>query len=161
MQPPEFNPYAAPHAPPTAADADLGFPLMPASRSARFVATVIDQALVFVPAVLARVLAEPRSRGIHSLSVAVPLVAVGMAIELVCQVGWRQSVGKRLLGLQVVTLDGHPASLARVVFLRNVPLHVLGFLCGLVGFADALAIFRDNERCLHDELAGTRVVRKR
>ncbi len=69
-----------------------------------------------------------------------------------------QSIGKRMLRLRVVRTDGSPASLARIVFLRNGVIVLLGSLCGVVSLVDALMIFGEERRCLHDQLADTIVV---
>ena len=66
---------------------------------------------------------------------------------------------------------GHPrraaataatAGLARIFFARYLPVTLLGvvpFVGGLVSLVDALLIFRDDRRCLHDQIADTIVVR--
>jgi uncharacterized RDD family membrane protein YckC len=60
-----------------------------------------------------------------------------------------QSIGKRLLGIRVVRMDGSPVSLARIVFLRNLVPELIGAGCSLFGLVDACFIFADNQRCLH------------
>jgi uncharacterized RDD family membrane protein YckC len=74
-----------------------------------------------------------------------------------------QTIGKRLLGLRVVTVsDGRAADFSRYVVLRALPLTAVSlvpYLGGVLALADALAIFRNDRRCLHDLIAGTRVVR--
>lgn len=73
-----------------------------------------------------------------------------------------QTIGKKLMGLQIVMADtGKPASFERLVFWRFVPMMLvpqlpsIGFFLSL---ADLLCIFRADRRCLHDHLAGTRVI---
>ena len=74
-----------------------------------------------------------------------------------------QSLGKMLMGLRIVTLrDGTPGGPLRAFLLRGlltwviecVP--VVGKLYWLV---DSFSIFREDQRCLHDLIAGTKVVR--
>jgi uncharacterized RDD family membrane protein YckC len=73
-----------------------------------------------------------------------------------------QSLGKKWTGIRITLLDGSPVSFSTGVALRNwVPklmgsVPVLGALFQLV---DCLYIFRDDRRCIHDHIAGTRVVR--
>ena len=59
-------------------------------------------------------------------------------------------------------MDGSRPSFARIIVLRTwVPLVVswMGTVGMWAGLADVLfIIFRSNRRCLHDEIAGTKVV---
>jgi uncharacterized RDD family membrane protein YckC len=72
-----------------------------------------------------------------------------------------QTVGKALLKIRIVRLDGSPASFGRIVGLRYVVpmllawVPVVGWIFGLL---DALFIFRASRRCLHDLIADTVVV---
>jgi uncharacterized RDD family membrane protein YckC len=68
-----------------------------------------------------------------------------------------QTPGKRLLAIRIVRLDGSRASFGHVVVLRTL---LAGLLWLVPGFAlvDPLFIFRADRRCLHDLLAGTKVV---
>jgi uncharacterized RDD family membrane protein YckC len=64
------------------------------------------------------------------------------------------TLGKRLLGLRVVSRDGRPLSLSRSA-VRSA-LAILSFL--LLGLGCLLALFTRSGRGLHDFLAGTYVV---
>jgi uncharacterized RDD family membrane protein YckC len=67
-----------------------------------------------------------------------------------------------MLGIRVVRRDGSHCGLARIFFARYLPVTLLGavpFVGGLVSLVDALLIFRDDRRCLHDEIADTIVVK--
>jgi uncharacterized RDD family membrane protein YckC len=68
---------------------------------------------------------------------------------------WGQTFGKMLLGVRVVTVDGHPLSL-RVALIRGVG-YVLSYLTLGAGFV--MAGLRPDKRALHDLVAGTRVER--
>ena len=73
-----------------------------------------------------------------------------------------QTVAKKMLGIRVVRRDGSHCGLARIFFARYLPvtlLSVIPFVGGLVSLVDALLIFRDDRRCLHDEIADTIVVK--
>jgi uncharacterized RDD family membrane protein YckC len=79
-----------------------------------------------------------------------------------------QTLGKQLLGIQIVDDCAAPAGFFRALLLR---VWVFGLLAGLAALlmsrfraiglvlflADALPIFGPEQRCLHDYLAGTRV----
>ncbi len=94
---------------------------------------------------------------------ALPWFGLLIAIQF-CLLAWRgQSVGKVLLGLRIVCQsDGSPAGAARAFLLRGaVPFTIeqipgLGLLFWIV---DSCFIFRNDHRCLHDLIAGTKVVR--
>jgi uncharacterized RDD family membrane protein YckC len=88
----------------------------------------------------------------------------GLVLLQFCLLAWRgQSVGKLLFGLRIVRFpDQAPAGVARAFLLRGtVPfvleqIPLLGLLFWIV---DSCFIFRADQRCLHDLIAGTTVVR--
>lgn len=72
-----------------------------------------------------------------------------------------QTVGKKLLGIRVVMLDGSPASLVTLTVMRQLSMQLLTLIPiagSFAGLLDALFIFGKNRRCLHDLIAGTKVV---
>ena len=72
-----------------------------------------------------------------------------------------QTLGKAVVGTQIVSHDNRLVPLTRLFLLRY---FVIWVICSLpvIGwpliFADALAIFRENHQCLHDDLCQTKVV---
>jgi uncharacterized RDD family membrane protein YckC len=75
-----------------------------------------------------------------------------------------QSIGKLAMGIRIVRADKSRATWGRIVGLRILPMHVISLVPlvgGIVGLVDILLIFRENRRCLHDEFAGTKVIRIR
>lgn len=84
-----------------------------------------------------------------------------------------QSVGKIVAGTRVVMADGSRADLLHsfvlrtllpgliIGYSRNLPLigGLLGVLSSLYVLVDVLFIFRADRRCVHDLIAGTKVVR--
>ena len=73
-----------------------------------------------------------------------------------------QSIGKMALKIKIVTLDGKNAGLARILLLRMLPISlvsIIPIIGSFVGIADTLFIFRGDQRCVHDLIAGTRVVK--
>ncbi|GAB2520788.1 RDD family protein [Lysobacter humi (ex Lee et al. 2017)] len=75
-----------------------------------------------------------------------------------------QTWGKRVLRIRIVRLDGAQPSLPYLLLRRYVPMQAVGlipFLGTLLSFVDSLLIFRDDRRCGHDLIAGTRVVNVR
>lgn len=73
-----------------------------------------------------------------------------------------QSVGNILLRTRIVRVtDGEPGGFLRAFLLRGALARVLRqipFLGGLFWIVDSCFIFRDDRRCLHDLIAGTKVV---
>ncbi len=73
-----------------------------------------------------------------------------------------QTIGKKLLNMRIVRSDGSKASLARLAGLRyfvNSVLALIPFVGWLYGLLDALLIFRESRKCLHDNLADTIVIK--
>ncbi|MFL6627954.1 MAG: RDD family protein [Vitreoscilla sp.] len=73
-----------------------------------------------------------------------------------------QTFGKRAMGIRVVRMDGTRVDFSRFVFLRWLPVAVLGCI-PFVGWivtllVDPLLILRESRQCLHDDFANTRVV---
>ena len=136
-----------------------------ASRGARFVANLVDQFVVVLPwlgGVFLQVIINANAGGgdgdmfLMGLGV---LASIGVGIYqlyLVAQNG--QSIGKRMMKIRLVRTDGSPVSLARVIFVRNLVPGVINSFCGFFSLVDALFIFNDDRRCLHDAMADTKVV---
>ncbi len=74
-----------------------------------------------------------------------------------------QTLGKNLLGIRIVRTNGEAASAQQLLVLRygvfTLP-NVVPAIGQIVGLIDALSIFRASRRCLHDQLAGTIVVKR-
>lgn len=73
-----------------------------------------------------------------------------------------QTIGKKLVGTAIVDMDGNLPVFSKVVLLRYLPLSLISII-PLVGnflaLADSLFIFRKNKRCVHDLIAGTKVIK--
>jgi uncharacterized RDD family membrane protein YckC len=93
------------------------------------------------------------------------LAMLGIAIYqwiLISKTG--QSLGKKWTGIRIEKIDGSPVSFTTGVVLRNWVPKIMGafpYLGMIFHLVDALYIFREDHRCLHDHIAGTRVVRHR
>jgi len=138
---------------------------IPASRGDRLGAALIDNLVIILPAIAAVVgsaFAFP-SEAKRGPAGSIMLMAgvgflIGIAGELWAQVGWGQSIGKRLMGIKVLRTNGQPIELWRLVLLRNVSVQVLSQATGFFGLIDVLFIFTASQRCLHDYLADSMVV---
>jgi uncharacterized RDD family membrane protein YckC len=71
-----------------------------------------------------------------------------------------QSIAKRWFRIKIVKLDGSPVNFVSGVVLRSWLLTVLEQIPGIniIGLVDALFIFRQDRRCIHDFIAGTKVI---
>lgn len=71
-----------------------------------------------------------------------------------------QTVGKRVMGTAIATMDFQVPAFNRMIALRYVPFRVAGLIPGLnvLPLVSVLFIFRQDRRCLHDLLAGTQVI---
>jgi len=132
-----------------------------AARGDRFVANLVDHVVIFVPAILAGVVgAVGGGHGAELLLLGGIFggLFMGVVIQLIAQIQWGQSIGKRLTRIKVVRTDGSPIELWRLLILRNLVMTVLANAFGLIGLVDALLIFTDARRCIHDYLADSIVV---
>lgn len=141
----------------------------PADRIKRLVATFLDGALLGITAGMAFGMGFFTGAGIHwgvgllSGFGLMSIVWLGMLVGQCYLLAERgQTIGKIVMGLRIVRFeDGGNPGFVKAVLLRTflwaliTAIPVVGPLIGLVGI---LFIFRDDQRCLHDHLAGTRVV---
>ena len=73
----------------------------------------------------------------------------------------QKTLGKIVMGIRIVsikdgeTLKARPIIIRYVVMLLLPLIPVVGTVIGLVNY---LAIARENRRCIHDEIAGTKVI---
>ena len=162
---PAHNPYAAPLAPLEDVAVDE---VVLADRGTRLVAAILDGLVAFL-IVLPLVFAAPwmeesgASAGPIILIVLCLLAMIGLlALNLVWLHRYGQTIGKRLLKIKVLRSDGSRCALSRIILARWLPVTLLGqlpLLGPILGLVDALMIFREDRRCLHDLIADTIVVR--
>lgn len=176
----EWNPYSAPKA-----DVDQGLNFggddyVLAERGTRLAAALIDGMLTLASLIPGFVLLFSAVDGmsgnpLRALSSATGdqlFLAVGAMILLFLAFqGYQwflittsgQSLAKKWLGIKIVRTDGSPCGFVNGVLLRSWVLSIVSNLLpdrmgGLVYFVDALFIFGAERRCLHDHIAGTRVI---
>ncbi len=131
-------------------------------RADRFLANLVDNFIFFLPIMGAGVAAAIFSRNGAFAGMAFllgMLAALGVLGYQIYLAQYGQSIGKRMRRLRVVRTDGSPASLGRILLLRNFVPWAIGSFCGLFGIIDALTIFTDERRCIHDLLADTKVIK--
>jgi uncharacterized RDD family membrane protein YckC len=158
------NPYAPPAAParPLRLEIEHDAPL--ASRSSRFVALLLDwlvSGLVMIPgAIVGAVLGGEDLADV----LAVGSLALFWGLQWLMVASSGQTVGKRWCGIRIVGQRGARVGFVRGVLLRSWVMQGLTWipvLGGLLGLVDVLMIFGSQRRCLHDRLAGTKVVMAR
>jgi uncharacterized RDD family membrane protein YckC len=146
-----------------------------AERGTRFVSQIVDGLLfmaVLVPALIA---------GFHSGafrdggSTALFRSFFASAVGIVSGVAWLglivyqaylvatsgQSIAKKLFKIKIVKVDGSPVNFVSGVLVRNWLMMVLQQIPGvnlILPLLDALFIFRQDRRCIHDLIAGTKVI---
>jgi len=141
-----------------------------ASRLSRLIAALVD-GLIMMPFVLPLylILLMRYQGSIFDASDTYRIMWIGIP-SLIFYIGinsyfWAtrgQSIGKMALGIRIVQIDGTKATLGRIVGLRVLPMELIGWIPVIGGFlslVDVLFIFRANKRCLHDEIARTKVIR--
>lgn len=72
-----------------------------------------------------------------------------------------QTWGKKMLKMKIVDLDGNKPPFSKLIALRYLPTQLAGlvpFAGGIYALVDVLFIFGEERRCIHDLIAGTRVV---
>ena len=160
------NPYAPPQAVVhDVAVVDPGMVL--ADRGARLGASILDSFIFvflvylpfFVGAFITGANGDPEDPSAMLGGMGVALVGLvifcWLTLRSVARTG--QSIGKKMVGIKVVRSDGSPASLGRIVWLRNILNGVIAII-PVYGFVDSLFIFSESRQCLHDKIADTIVI---
>jgi len=160
----EQNPYSAPQAEMAESlDGDL------ASRWARFFGNLIDSILEGGIALGILFLTDywDAALTLPLLLEQAMLMGSGIAVFLVLQ-GYLlmvsgQTIGKRIMRTRIVSYyDGQLLGPGKLLGLRYILWYVfysLPFVGGVIGLIDALFIFGEEKRCLHDVMAGSKVVK--
>ena len=167
----DYDPYKAPEshvadvsmAADSRADAEL------ASRWRRLFASLFDgflQMLFVFPLMYYLGVWESAMRGeTMPVSQEIGFGIFGMVLFLILNgyllKKYGQTIGKKLLKIRIVTLDGELPGFNRLIGLRVVPVWVVTYI-PVIGYflavIDSLFIFRKDRRCAHDLIAGTKVV---
>ncbi|TNZ87271.1 RDD family protein [Vibrio parahaemolyticus] len=140
-----------------------------ASRMSRFWAAFID-ALIALGSSLAILYATDFGEKIMSSEIVLPMEAFllmlyGWGVFLLCH-GYLlykngQTFGKWVFDISIVKLDNSKIEFAPVLLKRYLPISLVTYLPVIGSFLpvlDALFIFRKDRRCIHDFIAGTKVV---
>lgn len=159
-----------PYAPPRAAVSDVADPTSGAElagRGTRLLATIVDTIIVLVVVYAPLFLfagAGEVAQDPSAIFAGTGVVVAGVLFLAWCAVTYvyvkanGQTIAKKMFGIKVVRSDGSRASVGRIFWLRNVLNSVLSII-PFYGLVDALLIFGEAQRCLHDKIADTIVVK--
>jgi uncharacterized RDD family membrane protein YckC len=169
------NPYAPPISDVNAGTVPAPVEGQLAGRVTRFVAQLVD-GLLYLVAVVPALIASFQSGAFREGSTsAIFRTFVSGGLGLISGVAWLglivfqayliattgQSIGKRLFKIKIVKVDGAPVNFVSGVLVRNWLMMILQQVPGVnlvLPLTDALFIFRRDRRCIHDLLAGTKVI---
>ena len=169
----ESNPYAAPAAELDDVRAWDAYDLenRKATRGKRLCAALLDGLINLVwvlPVIWGVMMADGVRQGLKPASPMIGVLLLGFVLLVTifvinCVMLHRhgQTIGKRMLDICIVRTDGSRMGLRRYLFIRVLPVTLLGmipYLGGLVSLVDSLMIFGRDRRCLHDQIADTIVV---
>jgi uncharacterized RDD family membrane protein YckC len=152
-----------PYAPPLAVVADVIDPaaeIQLADRGTRLGAALLDGLLIVVVVYLPFMV---------SVMVGGSWSWVGLVVAGIDLIVWLfftvkflgengQSIGKKACKIKILRKDGSEVSISRVIIGRNLVNGLLGVI-PLYAFIDALFIFGNKRRCVHDYIADTIVVK--
>jgi uncharacterized RDD family membrane protein YckC len=165
------NPFAAPEAEDAAALAPDADGQSLAGRWTRLGASLLDTlflVILNIPVLIFILGVDFTSPEIENQPFVQVLLqaGVGLAIFLILN-GYTlhkrgQSLGKIIAGIRIVRIDGQPVSGMDTIVKRVLPIMAIaqvpavGWIFSLV---DSLFIFRGDRRCIHDMIAGTKVIK--
>ena len=142
-----------------------------ASRSKRLIGALVDACISIIvtfPVMMAMgVIQQLRDGQAVTVPQAVFFFFFGLVVFLLIHgyflAKYGQTVGKRLIGTCIVSYaDGQILPLGKVVGLRYLSIAIIGqipFIGALFALVDILFIFGQERRCIHDLIAGTKVIR--
>ena len=142
-----------------------------ASRWKRLFASLIDgfiSLVIFVPLFLYLGIWEAMKRGEDSPYSHTLIVGIAGIIGFLFFQGYLlkksgQTIGKLLTNIYIVDLNNNVPEFSKLIALRYLPMWVLAFvpvITSILPLVDSLFIFRKDRRCIHDLLAGTKVIVK-
>ncbi len=142
-----------------------------ASRSKRLMAALVDACISIIvtfPVMMTMgVIRQLREEQTMTMQQTVFFFFFGMVVFLLIHgyflAKYGQTVGKRLIGTRIVSYaDGQLLPLGKLFGLRYLPIAIIAqipFVGSLFAVVDILFVFGPERRCLHDLIAGTKVIR--
>ncbi len=140
------TPIAPPQAPPKPAPITS---MAPASRGSRLLAAIVDMA-AFLCVYAAFLL--------NSMTLFMVGICALIAIQIYFLSSRGQTIGKMVMNIKIVKLNtDRNGGFGTNVLVRGIANGILSMI-PLYSLVDVLFIFREDRRCIHDMIAGTRVV---
>lgn len=142
-----------------------------ASRGKRLAAAVVD-VFIFFPLVLLIAqplglinISDPAKMQGFNLDQTMQLFIIGQVLFLLVQ-GYLlhtqgQTIGKKLLKIRIVSLDDELLGIGQLYFVRYLTFSLIAqipIIRAFISMVNVLFIFGQDRRCLHDRLAGTKVI---
>jgi len=136
------------------------------SVKSRVLASIIDGAVIFVIIIITYLAADNNlkeeiesSSTIHILYVLLILI-IHFVINYKFLISKGQTIGKKLLKIQVVSSSGNIASFPSLILrgLIFTSIWYIPIIGGVIGFVSILLVFTKKRLCLHDIFAKTKVV---
>lgn len=157
------NPYQSPRSETYTETARRSGDDVLASRGTRFVGAILDGLIYFGAAIPGGVLMlafpdDPEPFILGGVAIFVGVLAISV-VNWIMITNSGQSIAKRMLSMRIVgASDGQLPGFMRGVVIRNWLRNFINHLCSLFSIVDALWIFGEEKRCLHDLMADTIVV---
>lgn len=158
------GPYAAPRA----GTQRSGVVTKPAGREkaslgARFGAVVMDLLVLLTCTMPAALMSSDQAptEGDKTLLMIIGLLFLSVLLtNLILMATSGQTIGKKMMGIRIAKIeDGSKAGFFQIIFLRNFVAQGLLSIVPLYGLVDICFIFSEDQRCLHDKIAGTQVLK--
>lgn len=166
------NPYQSPQT--AVADVSTGDDL--AGRGERLGAAIIDTIIMiavilpvmYVGGYFTQVLEAAATGNQVSMASQLMWAVIGFAVFVAVQFyplnASAQTWGKRALGVRIANLDGSQPGIGQLLGKRYLPVQAVAavpIVGNVLAVINVLFIFREDRRCVHDLIAGTRVVKAR
>lgn len=163
---PDYNPYQAPSA--YVADLASTGEIELAGRGIRLGSAILDTIFIMIIALPLWFVFHPdiftgkEPSFFTSLMVTLLTVAIWIALNFSLLARNGQTFAKKMLDIKIVRKDASPATVGRIAGYRMIlptvltQIPIAGIIFGLV---DALFIFQESRRTLHDLIADTIVIR--
>jgi uncharacterized RDD family membrane protein YckC len=141
-----------------------------ASLSDRFLASLIDGLISNIPATLITMILFGANNPLdifRGRNFPITLVWLFLFELIFILVNWKllynngQTIGKKYMGIKIVSLDNSLPPFTKSYGARYLAPALIGLIPiigSIFAFADILFIFTDKRRCLHDRIAGTKVI---
>jgi uncharacterized RDD family membrane protein YckC len=166
--PPVYNPY------PSYADYQpmMQSQMVLASRGSRLGASLLDGVVVMVPVLLSMLLLVFVGQAMGLDQDTVPILmftTLGLILLAILVVQFYllsrdgQTIGKKCLGIRIVKAEtGLNGGFKTNALMRSILPYLIGNIPGvgpIFSLVDVLFIFREDQRCIHDLMAGTCVIK--